>query len=941
MNKAHILLVEDDGILACCVQEMVTRMGYVVAGPLASGEEAVAFVAGNRVDLVLMDIELAGPMNGIMAAEAICQATDVPIVFLTGYSHDPMLEQAKIASPYGYLIKPVPERELTATLAMALHRHTLDQELKQSQRALAESELQYRTLADSGQALIWASGPDKLCTYFNKPWLRFTGRTLEQELGNGWTQGIHPEDFDRCVQTYVTAFDRREQFSMSYRLRNARGEYRWLQDNGSPRFDSTGKFLGYIGHCLDISDLKQAEAATKQNEARLESLLRINQHPAADIQELLDFSLKEAITLTGSTIGYIYFYNAAKQEFTLNSWSGEVMRQCTVVEPQTIYHLEKTGLWGEAVRQGQPVVVNDFVAPNPWKKGVPQGHVPLERYLTIPVFSEEQIVAVVAVANKSEDYNDSDTRQLRLMMDAVWKIVQRKQANEALRKSEEQYRRIVQTALEGIWGMDTTMRTTFVNSHMAEMLGYAPEEMLGLPIDDFVWQEDLPDHFLQVRDRKQGKNSRYDRRLRHKDGHAVWTRVSASAVQDSEGRFAGSFCMFTDITERKRAEEEHKRLQAQLQQAQKMEAIGTLAGGIAHDFNNILGAVLGYAEMARDDSQPGSAVARNLNKVLEAGNRAASLVKQILAFSRQSAGERNAHDPARTIKEVVKLLRPILPSTIAINTRLEVARSILADPTQMHQVLMNLCTNAFHAMEQTGGVLEIALDSRELTAADLVQQPGVLPGDFAVLSVSDTGRGIAPEIRERIFDPYFTTKGVGQGTGLGLSIVHGIVSEYGGFITCESEPGKGTIFTIFLPACDTQATAADDAADEIATGSGHILLVDDEEILIEMGRSMLKRLGYEVTARTNSLEALATFQNDPHRFDAVITDQTMPGITGLDLARRMLGIRPGLPIILCTGYSNLVDETTAKAMGIRGFAMKPLTRKEIVGLLREVMEGGG
>ncbi len=234
MNKAHILLVEDDGILACCVQEMVTRMGYVVAGPLASGEEAVAFVAGNRVDLVLMDIELAGPMNGIMAAEAICQATDVPIVFLTGYSQDPLLEQAKIASPYGYLIKPVPERELTATLAMALHRHTLDQELKQSQRALVESELQYRTLADSGQALIWASGPDRLCTYFNKPWLRFTGRTLEQELGNGWTQGIHPEDFDRCVQTYVTAFDRREQFSMSYRLRNARGEYRWLKDDGTP-----------------------------------------------------------------------------------------------------------------------------------------------------------------------------------------------------------------------------------------------------------------------------------------------------------------------------------------------------------------------------------------------------------------------------------------------------------------------------------------------------------------------------------------------------------------------------------------------------------------------------------------------------------------------------------------------------------------------------------
>ena len=769
MDKAHILIVEDDGILACCVQEMVTRMGYAVAGTLACGEEAVAFVAGNRADLVLMDIELAGPMNGITAAEFIHRTTDVPIVFLTGYSQDPLLEQAKIASPYGYLIKPVPERELAATLAMALHRHALDRELKQSQRALAESELQYRTLADSGQALIWTSGPDKLCTYFNQPWLRFTGRTLEQELGYGWTQGIHPEDFDRCVHTYVTAFDRRELFSMSYRLCNARGEYRWLQDDGTPRFDSDGQFLGYIGHCLDISDFKQAEAS--------------------------------------------------------------------------------------------------------------------------------------------------------------------------LRTSEEQYRRIVQTALEGIWGMDATMRTTFVNPHLAAMLGYTPEEMLGRSIDDFIYPDERPDHFLQVQQRQQGKNGRYERRMLHKDGHAIWTRVSASAVQDSDGRFAGSFCMFTDITERKRAEEEHKRLQAQLQQAQKMEAIGTLAGGIAHDFNNILGAVLGYTEMAREDSPPGSKVARHLDKVLEAGNRAASLVRQILAFSRQSVSERIVLDPARIVKEVVKLLRPTLPSTIAISQRLDGCRSILADPAQMHQVLMNLCTNAFHAMEQTGGVLEITLNSRALTAADLGQRPGILPGDFAVLCVADTGPGIAPEIRERIFDPYFTTKGVGQGTGLGLSIVHGIVAEYGGFITCESEPGTGTTFRIFLPIIDAEALveATDSAA--AATGRGRILLVDDEVMLAEMGQTMLERLGYEVTARTSSFEALTVFQNEPDRFDAVLTDQTMPGMTGVELAQRMLLIRPGLPIILCTGYSNLVDEVQARDWGIKGFAFKPLAKKDIAALLKATITG--
>jgi CheY-like chemotaxis protein len=234
--------------------------------------------------------------------------------------------------------------------------------------------------------------------------------------------------------------------------------------------------------------------------------------------------------------------------------------------------------------------------------------------------------------------------------------------------------------------------------------------------------------------------------------------------------------------------------------------------------------------------------------------------------------------------------------------------------------------------------LEISVDDIDCTEADLALHPGIAPGPFVRLSVADTGPGIAPEIRDRIFDPYFTTKGVGKGTGMGLAIVDGIVRGSGGFITCESEPGKGTVFAIYLPACNTEAVDTGDSTDNITKGSGHILLVDDEEILTEMGQTMLERLGYSVTIRTSSLAALTTFQNDPHRFDAVITDQTMPGMTGLDLARRMLQIRPELPIILCTGYSNLIDEAQAKAYGIKGFAMKPLTKKDIAALLHAVLD---
>lgn len=386
------------------------------------------------------------------------------------------------------------------------------------------------------------------------------------------------------------------------------------------------------------------------------------------------------------------------------------------------------------------------------------------------------------------------------------------------------------------------------------------------------------------------------------------------------------------------ADEEKKTLQAQLIHAQKMEAIGTLAGGIAHDFNNLLSLILGYAEMARFASPPESMVAQKLDKVLEAGHRSVALVQQILAFSRRMDTERMPLNPVHIVKEAIKLLRPSLPSTIAIKQQIDTAdRQILADPTQVHQILMNLCTNAFHAMEQTGGTLEITLKDCELSQNDLQQYPEVHPGRFVVLSISDTGTGIDPEIWDRIFDPYFTTKEVGKGTGMGLAIVHGIITSYGGFITNENLE-NGTVFHVYFPAIEQELVPEVRPVETAPSGTGHILLIDDEEALVELCKAMLEQLGYEVTVRTNSLEALAIFLDQSNRFDAVITDQTMPGMTGINLAKRMLEIRPDIPIILCTGYSTLVSEEQAKAVGIREFASKPLTKTKIATLLKKVLD---
>jgi PAS domain S-box-containing protein len=416
-----------------------------------------------------------------------------------------------------------------------------------------------------------------------------------------------------------------------------------------------------------------------------------------------------------------------------------------------------------------------------------------------------------------------------------------------------------------------------------------------------------------------------------KDGSLYVEDAIISPVVDGNGRVINFVSIKRDIT----AELD---MDNKLRQAQKMEAIGTLAGGIAHDFNNILGAIIGYAEMIRDDALAVSASVQDINQVLKAGHRAKALVKQILAFGRQGEPELIAVQPATVINEAVKLLRASIPATIAIQQDIDPeAGAILADPTQIHQIMMNLCTNAFHAMEILGGTLSIGLHKKIVSPEDLDGNPHLPPGNYLQLSIGDSGEGIAPEILDKIFDPFFTTKEVGKGTGMGLSTVHGIVHSYGGTISCNSRLGEGSVFHITLPTVEQHTVQESKSPQPSPFGTEHILLVDDEEILLEMGKMMLERLGYRVTTRMSSLEALTTFQNEPKKFDLVLCDQTMPAMTGTDLSRRLLQIRPDIPIILCTGYSSLISETKAKALGIKGFTLKPLTKTDIAVLIRQVL----
>ncbi len=394
-----------------------------------------------------------------------------------------------------------------------------------------------------------------------------------------------------------------------------------------------------------------------------------------------------------------------------------------------------------------------------------------------------------------------------------------------------------------------------------------------------------------------------------------------------------------DISERKRVEEEKERLGAQLRQAQKMEAIGTLAGGIAHDFNNILTPMIIHTEIAMSNLAEESPVRDNLQRVSQAAHRAKEMVRLILTFSRQASAKPLPMKVAPVVREVLKLLRASLPTTIEIRQDIKSTSDLtVADPTHIHQVLINLCTNAAHAMREKGGVLEVRLADIDLGAKDAVKYPDMNPGPYLRLTVSDTGTGMDRTVTDRIFDPFFTTKQRGEGTGMGLAVVHGIVKSCGGTITVDSEPEKGTTFYVFFPRTETEVPQQIQTAGPIPTGNERILFVEDDELVVDAVRPLFESLGYKVVARMNGLEALEVFRPQPEKFDLVITDQTMPHMPGKVLAQELIRIRPDIPIILCTGYIDQITEEETKAMGIREYVMKPFVMDDMARVIRKVLD---
>ncbi len=540
------------------------------------------------------------------------------------------------------------------------------------------------------------------------------------------------------------------------------------------------------------------------------------------------------------------------------------------------------------------------------------------------------------IVTKKTPFTDDIGEQF--LVAVIRDITDRKRVEEALLESETQYRNLIESSLVGVYIIQDNL-FKFVNRRFSEMVGYTFEEIVNKigPIelthpDDRISVED------NIRRRMSGEIEYVEQEIKivSKDGKVISAKILGRRMTYN-GRPAIMGTVI-DITEQKRSEEDKARLEAQLAQAQRMESIGTLAGGIAHDFNNILSAIIGFAHLALIDISEPAKAKGELEEVLKASDRAKDLVHQILTFSRKTE---NAYSPLSLpplLKESLKMLRSVIPTTIEIRQDLIESGLVMSDPTQIHQLVMNLSINAAQAMDKTGGALSVSL---KRVALDVTTAWGleVAPGTYLQLTVSDNGPGMSAEVLNRIFEPYFTTKELGRGTGLGLSVVHGIVKSHGGAITCKSTAGKGTTFDVYLPEIEIEVEERQpENGESIPRGTERILFIDDEQMLANVTVKILGMLGYEVMAKTDGFEALEFFKANSDTVDLVITDMTMPGITGDKLAQRMMEIRPNIPIILCTGYSEHITRETAKDLGIREYILKPLAIEKLARTIRNILD---
>lgn len=664
------------------------------------------------------------------------------------------------------------------------------------------------------------------------------------------------------------------------------------------------------------------------------------------VEQLLKECLDEAEKLTGSCIGFIHYLGPDQKTLTLQRWSTNTLKHmCTAKGKGKHYDIDHAGVWVEGIRKRQPVIHNDYENLKN-RKGLPKGHAPVIRELVVPIFRGDKIVAIIGVGNKENDYVEADIKAVEDLGDFLWDILLRRKAEEEKSETEKRLKAIFNHRFQLTGLLSPDGKLLMANENVCRLVGVDFKEIKGA----YLWELPHWEHSKTLQDEirkavesvQKGKLITIETTHPDAEGNIHYIDFSLTPVRDEKGEIIFIVPEGHDITKRKKSEDDRKNLEKQLAQAQKMEAIGTLAGGIAHDFNNILSSIMGYTELAREDIPKESETASYINQVFKAGQRASDLVKQILTFSRKQDRELVPLKVGLVIKEAVKLLRSSIPTTIEIKSDINPnCGLVLADPTQIHQIIMNLCTNSYHAMKELGGKLSISLQPINIGTEEKTQIGIRLErGSYLEMTISDTGCGIPEELLEKIFEPYYTTKEKGEGTGLGLATVHSIIRNFNGEIIVKSRVGDGTTFFVYLPVIKEIKLSASKGkeAGEVFKGAESILFVDDEKTVVDFSKIMLEGLGYQFIGFTESLQALEAFKIAPDDVDLLVTDMTMPKMTGEELIRQIKKIRPDLPVILCTGYSDVLSPERIKQIGVSEYLEKPILKKDLAAKIRKTLE---
>lgn len=884
------MIVENDIVIALDLEQRVEAFGYHVCGIVSRGHSAVEAAAAERPDLVLMDILLNGEVDGIEAAQRIRTQLGIPVVFVASYADDERLKRAKLTMPFGYIVKPFRDRDLRITLEMALYVARGDARRKKTEEEVVKIKEEWERTFDTVSDIILIVDKEHNIIRLNRAAARVLDVTPEEALDRKCYELMHrqaaPPDF--CLHSnvlrekkeYRTMFEA-PHFDLDFSL------------TISPWFDERGRAVGSVHVLRDITELMGSKAALQESEAKLSSIFRASPTGIGLVAEEVLLWVNDRIC---DMTGY------ASEELI-----GRNIRM--------LYPDDEVFEWFEQGENGR-IVRNEIISlETRWqhKNGL--------------------ILHVLLSATPLDLRNPAKGVTFTSL-----NITERKQAERELNASRDTLMTVLENFQANIHVADmNTHEILFVNRHLTESFG---RDLVGERCHEVFRGRKTPCDYC-TNNRLLDSENRPAGVIIWDDRNPItgrWYMNYDQAIQWMDGRYVRLQAAM-DVTDIKKGEQEREKLESRLRQSQKMEAMGSLAGGIAHDFNNILGAIVGYTELGMLDLESSSQAHKNLKQALNAASRAKKLVEQILTFSRQTEQQFNPVDVALIIDEALRFLRSSLPSTIEIRLNMQKnAGAILADATEIHQIMMNLCTNAAHAMRKTGGMLEVKLAEVFLGRDALYRVQGLKSGRYIRIGVSDTGEGMDPEVLERIFEPYFTTKKQTEGTGLGLAVVHGIVKNSGGGIQVYSEKGKGTSVFLFFPVAGPVGIRESPPLQQIPRGSELIILVDDEKDIIDVGRQMLDRLGYAVESYTDSREALNAFKRRPGEYDLVVTDQTMPHLTGSDLAREMMKIRPNIPIILCTGFSESITADQAEKMGIRAFLMKPLIIRKLASTIRRILD---